>query len=114
MLEFLRKSLPILVVAALVLSGTTAVADIISDLEVHYTFADAGNLAANAGTGADGTIVADGAGTLTQVAGPGGSISLAITGRFGLVKSVALPNTVAQGKKNATSTSKMMNNNATT
>ena len=75
MLEFLKKSLPILVVAALVLSGTTAVADIITGLEVHYTFGNAGNLAANAGSGGDGAVVADGAGTLTQVAGPGGSIT---------------------------------------
>ena len=75
MLEFLKKSLPILVVAALVLSGTTAVADIITDLEVHYTFDDdtmEADLGYNAVTAVNDNL--DGSGALTQVAGPGGSI----------------------------------------
>ncbi len=75
MLEFLRKSLPILVVAALVLGGTTAVADILTDLEVHYTFdngASEADLGHNAVTAVNDNL--DGSGALTQVAGPGGSI----------------------------------------
>ncbi len=36
------------------------------------------------------------------------------TGKLGSIRCVALPYTVAQGKKNATSTSKIRNNSATT
>ena len=75
MFRYHTKHLPFYLVAGLLLTTATATADITTGLEVQYAFDNAtteADLGFNSVTSVNDSI--SGTGTLTQVAGPGGSV----------------------------------------